>query len=82
MFVCFFYGARMPTFLAGHAAAFEYFGGVARVVLYDNLKSAVLGRVDRAIRFHPTLLARAGGSIRPTMVRSDNVITSPDAKAT
>ncbi len=59
VFVCFFYGARMPNFLAGHAAAFSYFGGVARVVLYDNLKSAVLERVDRAIRFHPTLLQLA-----------------------
>jgi len=59
VFVGFFYGARMPAFLAGHAAAFDYFGGVARVVLYDNLKSAVLERVDRAIRFHPTLLQLA-----------------------
>jgi hypothetical protein len=31
-----------------------------RVLLYDNLKSAVLERVGDAIRFHPTLLAFAG----------------------
>jgi hypothetical protein len=30
------------------------------VLLYDNLKSAVLERVGDAIRFHPTLLAFAG----------------------
>ena len=27
-----------------------------RILLYDNLKSAVLERVGEAIRFHPTLL--------------------------
>lgn len=32
---------------------------VPRVVLYDNLKSAVLERVGEAIRFHPTLLELA-----------------------
>ena len=39
-------------FLRGHVLAFAAFGGVARVLLYDNLKSAVLERVD-----HPSLLA-------------------------
>ena len=39
--------------------AFAAFGGVARVLLYDNLKSAVLERVGDAIRFHPDLLAFA-----------------------
>src|SRR5215471_3755081 len=46
-------------FLRGHVAAFEAFNGCARVLLYDNLKSAVLERVGDAIRFHPTLLAFA-----------------------
>jgi len=49
----------MENFLRGHVAAFEAFGGVARVLLYDNLKSAVLERQGEAIRFHPTLLALA-----------------------
>ena len=31
-----------------------------RVVLYDNLMSAVLEREGDAVRFHPTLLAIAG----------------------
>src|SRR5881398_2506165 len=31
-----------------------------RVLLYDNLKSAVLERQGDAIRFHPTLIAFAG----------------------
>ena len=49
----------MENFLRGHVAAFETFNGCARVLLYDNLKSAVLERQGDAIRFHPTLLAFA-----------------------
>lgn len=56
LFLQFFPGASMPFFLRGHVEAFAFFGGVARVVLYDNLKSAVLERRGDAIRFHPTLL--------------------------
>jgi transposase len=60
IFLRFFLDARMENFLRGHVAAFEAFGGGARVLLYDNLKSAVLERQGEAIRFHPTLLALAG----------------------
>jgi len=56
VFLRFYLNAAMPSFLRGHADAFEFFGGVPRVVLYDNLKSAVLERIGDAIRFHPTLL--------------------------
>ena len=56
VFLTFCYGSRMPAFLLGHNLAFEYFGGVPRRLLYDNLKSAVLERQGDAIRFHPTLL--------------------------
>jgi hypothetical protein len=49
----------MPSFLRGHVEAFEHFGGSVRVVLYDNLRSAVLERIGDAIRFHPELLALA-----------------------
>jgi transposase len=59
IFLRFFLGARMECFLRGHVEAFAAFGGVPRVVLYDNLKSAVVERVGDAIRFHPTLLAMA-----------------------
>jgi transposase len=59
VFVRFFLGASMPFFLRGHVEAFDFFGGVARVLLYDNLKSAVLERRGDAIRFNPTLLALA-----------------------
>ncbi len=60
IFLSFSPSAAMPSFLRGHVGAFAAFGGVPRVVLYDNLKSAVLERAGEAIRFHPTLLALAG----------------------
>jgi transposase len=60
IFLRFFLDARMENFLRGHVAAFTAWGGVPRVLLYDNLKSAVLERRGDAIRFHPTLLSFAG----------------------
>jgi transposase len=59
IFVRFYFSAAMPSFLRGHVEAFDFFGGVPRTLLYDNLKSAVLERAGDAIRFHPTLLALA-----------------------
>jgi transposase len=56
IFVRFFLNQRMSSFLQGHVEAFQLLGGVPRVLLYDNLKSAVLERVGDAIRFHPVLL--------------------------
>jgi transposase len=60
IFLRFFLDARMENFLRGHVAAFEAWQGVPRVLLYDNLRSAVLERRGDAIRFHPTLLGFAG----------------------
>lgn len=57
IFLRFYLNQRMESFLRGHVAAFDAWGAVPRVLLYDNLKSAVLERRDDAIRFHPTLLA-------------------------
>jgi transposase len=48
------------SFLRGHVEAFQAFQGVPRVILYDNLKSAVLERQGDAIRFHPRLLELCG----------------------
>ena len=59
IFLRFFLDARMDSFLRGHALAFSAFNGCPRVVLYDNLKSAVLERQGDAIRFNPELLALA-----------------------
>ena len=60
IYLRFFLDARMENFLRGHVGAFEAWSGLPRVLLYDNLKSAVLERQGDAIRFHPTLLAFAG----------------------
>jgi transposase len=69
IFLRFFLGARMENFLRGHDAAFCAWNAVPRVLLYDNLKSAVLERRGDAIRFHPTLLAFAAhGRFEPRPV--------------
>ena len=59
IFLRFYPDARMANYLRGHEAAFSAWNGLPRVLLYDNLKSAVLERQGQAIRFHPTLLAFA-----------------------
>ena len=59
LFLRFFLGSSMPFFVRGHVEAFGFFGGVPRVLLYDNLKSAVLERHGDAIRFNPALLELA-----------------------
>src|SRR5881296_40936 len=50
----------LESFLRGHVEAFSALGGVARTLLYDNLKSVVLERVGDHIRFHPRVLELAG----------------------
>lgn len=59
IFLRFYPEAGMASFLRGHMTAFEAWGALPRVLLYDNLKSAVLERRGDAIRFHPTLLELA-----------------------
>ncbi len=57
IFLRFYLNQQMENFLRGHVAAFEAWQGLPKVLLYDNLRSAVLERQGDAIRFHPTLLA-------------------------
>jgi len=52
----FFFDQRMESFLRGHVRAFEAFGGVPRVCLYDNLRSAVIERRGEAVHFNPHLI--------------------------
>lgn len=59
IFLQFYLNQRMSNFLRGHEAAFNAWNGLPKVLLYDNLRSAVLERIGDAIRFHPTLLAFA-----------------------
>ncbi len=50
----------LESFLRGHVEAFQTWPGVARILVYDKLRSAVLERAGTAIRFHPRLLELAG----------------------
>ncbi len=59
IFLRFYLNQQMSNFLRGHVAAFDAFHGIPKVLLYDNLRSAVLERRGEAIRFHPTLLELA-----------------------
>jgi transposase len=75
IFLRFYLGQRLENFLRGHVAAFEAFGGLPRVLLYDNLKSAVLDRRGDAILFNPKLVAFAKHyrfEIRPAAVARGN----------
>ena len=56
IFLRFGLDARTGTFLHRHVEAFHAFGGVPRIVLYDNLKSAVIERHGDAIHFNDQLL--------------------------
>ncbi len=49
----------LPTVLRCHMEAFEHFGGVPREILYDRMKTAVLGEpeADKPIVYNAKLLA-------------------------
>jgi transposase len=42
---------KMPAFLRSHEEAFEFLGGLPHEIVYDNLKSVVLGRDFEGSRF-------------------------------
>lgn len=52
IYLRFFLSQNSSSFMYGHQFAFEHFGGVARVCLYDNLKSVVTERIGKVIRFN------------------------------
>ncbi len=52
----FFFDQSLENFLRGHVRAFQQLDGVPRVLLYDNLRSAVLARRGDVVQFHPRLL--------------------------
>jgi len=60
IFALFTVDQTLESFLRGHVEAFAAFHGIARTLVYDNLRSAVLERAGTAIRFHPRLLELAG----------------------
>jgi transposase len=46
---------RLGAMLDGHERAFRHFGGVPLTCLYDNPRTLVLGRQERAVRWHPVV---------------------------
>jgi transposase len=75
LYLEFFFDQSMESFLRGHVHAFAWFQGSARVLLYDNLKSAVLDRHGSQVHFNPRLLELAGHYHfipRPCQVRAGN----------
>jgi transposase len=50
----------LEAFLAAHVHAFDFFGGVPKKINYDNLKTVVLSRAGRDIRFHPRFMTFTG----------------------
>ena len=75
LYLEFFFDQMMESFLRGHDHAFNDWKGVPRVLLYDNLRSAVLERRGDAIHFNPRLLelcAHYHFAPRPCQVRAGN----------
>ena len=50
----------MEDFLRCHINAFKFFGGVTKKILYDNVKTVVLSRLGKDIRFNPKFMEFAG----------------------
>lgn len=60
LFIDFALDQQMATFLRMHRRALEFFGGIPRKIVYDNLKSVVLHHVGSTVQFNPRFLAFAG----------------------
>ncbi|HEY6389035.1 MAG TPA: hypothetical protein VIX91_25435 [Candidatus Acidoferrum sp.] len=75
LYLEFFFDQSMENFLRGHVHAFHAWSGQPRILLYDNLRSAVLERRGDQIHFHPRLLDLCSHyhfAPRPCQVRAAN----------
>jgi transposase len=75
LYLEFFFDQTTENFLRGHVHAFQAWNGQPRVILYDNLKSAVLERRGSQILLHPHLLeltAHYHFTAQPCAVRASN----------
>ena len=75
LYLEFFFDQTMENFLRGHVHAFEDWAGQPRVILYDNLRSAVLERRGDEIHFNPRLMelcAHYHFVARPCQIRAGN----------
>lgn len=50
----------IEDFIHCHIHAFQFFSGIPKKILYDNLKTVVLSRAGRVIHFNPQFLEFAG----------------------
>jgi transposase len=76
LYLEFFLDQTLENFLRGHVHAFSAWGGAPRIILSDNLRSAVLERRGDAVQFHPRLLelcAHYHFTVRPCQVGRGNV---------
>jgi transposase len=75
LYLEFFFDQTTENFLRAHVRAFQDWSGAPRIILYDNLKSAVLERRGDQIHFNPRLLELAAHyhfAPRPCQVRAGN----------
>ena len=75
LYLEFFFDQSMENFLRGHVHAFQAWNGQPRMILYGNLKSAVLERRGSQILFNPRLLelsAHYHFAPQPCQVRAGN----------
>src|SRR6516165_7698009 len=75
LYLEFFFDQTTENFLRGHVGAFQAWSGAPRVILYDNLKSAVLERRGDQVHFNPRLLelsAHYHFAPRPCQMRAGN----------
>src|SRR5947209_11393705 len=75
LYLEFFFDQTTENFLRGHVHAFQGWNGQPRLILYDNLKSAVLERRGAQILFNPRLIeltAHYHFTARPCQVRAGN----------
>jgi transposase len=75
LYLEFFFDQTLENFLRGHVHAFAAWSGQPRVILHDNLRSAVLERRGDQVHFHPRLLelcAHYHCLPRPCQVRAAN----------
>ncbi len=59
IFLQFFWSSKSQEFLQGFENGFEFFEGVPRTILIDNLKSGVVERVGSIIRYNSSFLGFA-----------------------
>jgi hypothetical protein len=68
-----FWDMKEPSWIAAHVNAYNYFGGVARILVPDNLKTGVTKHTRRELilnRAYHELAEHYGTAIIPTRVRA------------